>query len=290
MAAHLTSEVLVSLSENLRRLEIDGFCVLKEVIPSRELEEIRNTLVSAQEAQHEEAEGTLQEIRKKGHRVGAEGVALLKQAINHTQCFAPYVASGKILDVVEARFGAYVRVSCTDCVVNHPGNERGYWHADWPFNQTNGSHIPAPYPDTTVHLSSIWMLTPFGPETGGTFLIPGSHRNTDNPSAGKLKDIDPDAPYPAEIQATGDAGSVLLYDSRLWHAVAPNLSQLPRVALIIRYAPWWLNLNPTMAGTPEHTQMVVETNGKNYESLPVTHEAYSKLPENVKPLYRHWMK
>ena len=280
----------MSLNENLRRLDVDGFCVLKDVIPGSHLKSIRTTLVAAQDAQHELAEEELGKIRGKGHRVGAKGVALLKQAINHTQCFAPYVASRKILDIAESIFGKYVRISCTDCAINHPENERGYWHSDWPYNQTNASNIPAPYADSIIHLSSIWMLTPFGPETGGTFLIPGSHRNTNNPSAGGVEGVDADAAYPAEMQATGEAGSVLLYDSRLWHAVAPNLSTSPRIALIVRYAPWWLNLNPTMVGTPEHTQMVAETGGKNYESVPITSDTYSKLPADVKPLYRHWVK
>ncbi len=277
----------MALNENLRRLDAEGFCVLRDVISGSELPDIRTALVNVQEAQHEQAERELEKIRKKGHRVGAKGVALLKQAINHTQCFAPYVASRAILDITDSVFGKFTRISCTDCAINHPGNERGYWHSDWPYNQTNASHIPAPYADSIIHLSSIWMLTPFGPETGGTFLIPGSHRNTNNPSAGGLQGVDANAPYHAEIQATGEAGSVLLYDSRLWHAVAPNLSNSPRVALIIRYAPWWLNLNPTVAGTPEHTQMVAETGGKNYESVPVTRETYARLPDDVKPLYRH---
>ena len=153
--------------------------------------------------------------------------------------------------------------SCTDCVVNHPGNARGYWHADWPYNSTNASHIPAPYPDAVLHLSTIWMLTPFAAETGGTFVVPGSHRWPRNPAAGDMPAMNQDAPYPTECQIEGAAGSVLVYDSRLWHAVAPNRSASDRVALIVRYAPWWLNLNPTLIGRPEHEAMVVETGGKN---------------------------
>ena len=44
-------------------------------------------------------------------------------------------------------------------------------------------------------------------------------------------------PYPSEMQVKGAAGSVLIYDSRLWHAVASNQSDQPRVALIVRYGP-----------------------------------------------------
>ena len=35
--------------------------------------------------------------------------------------------------------------------------------------------------------------------------------------------------------------------------------------------------------------MVVETGGKNYESMPLQKKVYDGLPEDVKPLYRHWV-
>ncbi len=277
------------LQEILRRLKTDGFYLFEGIIPDDRIDEIRDSVVDAQARNNARSQARLAKTRSQGHRIGARGVASLKQVINETRTFAPYLAHRQILDVVEAVFGPYARISCTDCVVNHPGNERGYWHADWPYNATNASHIPAPYPDATLHLSTIWMLTPFSAENGGTFIIPGSHRMLNNPASGHMPEIDTDAPYPTETQVSGSAGSVLIYDSRLWHAVAPNRSDTPRVALIIRYAPWWLNLNPAMIGTPEHTRMVVETGGKNYEAPPVRADVYAALPDNVKPLYRHWV-
>ncbi len=132
------------------------------------------------------------------------------------------------------------------------------------------------------------MLTDFTPESGA-LLVPGSHRSEGNPSADSLGGIDRDAPYLTEFHAVGTAGSVLLYDSRMWHAVPPNRSDADRVTLIVRFAPWWLNLEPTRPGSPEHTAMVIETDGKNYNQPEVTPEAYAALPENVKPLYRHWV-
>ena len=104
-----------------------------------------------------------------------------------------------------------------------------------------------------------------------------------------IEGLDRDSPYLTEIHATGKAGSVLILDSRLWNAVAPNRSDRPRVALIIRYTPWWLNLNPTMLGSTEHTSMVVKTRGKNYDTPPVRRDVYESLPDDVKPLYRHYV-
>lgn len=279
----------MSISSIVAQIKRDGFYVVEGVIPKTEVDSVCDEVVAAQGRCHAEAEAAKAATRAKGHRIGAEGVAGLRQVMNETQVFAPYVASRKLLDVVEALFGPYARVSCTDCVINYPGNERGYWHSDWPYNATNASHIPAPYPDTLLHLSTIWMLTDFTEENGGTFVVPGSHRSDNNPSAGLMANIDRDAPYPTEVQVTGSAGSVLMYDSRMWHSVAPNLGDTPRVALIIRYAPWWLNLNPSHIGKPEHQMMVVETGGKNYESQPLKRDVFDMLPEDVKPLYRHWV-
>ena len=273
----------------VRQIKMNGFSVIDGVIPENKVDGVREEVVRLQKEHDAEFRARQAATRSRGHRIGAEGVGVLKQAINYTQTFAPYLADDRIIQTAEAFFGSYVRISCTDAVVNHPGNERGYWHADWPYNQTNASHVLAPYPDTMMHLSSIWMLTEFSAENGGTLLVPGSHRSSDNPSKGDLPDIDRDAPYPTETHAVGAPGSVLLYDSRLWHSVAPNLSDVARVALIVRYAPWWLNLNPTMFGRPEHTAMVVETGGKNYESTPISKAAFSALPENVQPLYHHYV-
>ncbi|MEE2658452.1 MAG: phytanoyl-CoA dioxygenase family protein [Candidatus Latescibacterota bacterium] len=270
-------------------IERDGFTLLEEVIPAAEIGSIRNDVVAAQARHHEESEALKNAIRKAGHRVGVEGVASMRGVINKTQSFAPYLVDERVIGVARHFFGEHIRISCTDCVVNLPDCGRGYWHADWPYNQTNASRIPTPYPQAVLHLSSIWMISDFNTDNGGTLLVPGSHRVLQNPSSAELPDVDRDAPYPTEVHATGWAGSVLMYDSRLWHAVPSNNSDEARVALIIRFAPWWLSLEPTRPNSPEHTAMVVEAGGKDYASPLLKAEVFTALPEAVKPLYRHWV-
>jgi len=279
----------MDVPEIASRMRRDGYCVVEGVVPLGLVGDIRERVVAAQQLHSEASEAELASTRARGHRVGAQGVGVLKQVINATQCFAPYLADARILGVAESFFGDFVRISCCDCVINRPGNERGYWHADWPYNASNSTHLKAPYPDVMMHLSSIWMLTPFTEANGATFVLPGSHHRDNNPATGAVPGMDKDAPHPDQRQATGPAGSVLLYDSRLWHAVAPNRVEESRVALIVRYAPWWLNLTPTMRGTPDHERMVLATGGKNYDATPVRREVFDSLPEKVKELYRHWV-
>lgn len=198
-----------------------------------------------------------------------------------------WMTDERVLGTAEAMFGPYVKTSATIGLINNASNDRGYWHSDWPFNQTVANHVPAPYPDAPLHLSSIWMLTPFNEVSGGTLVVPGSHRMPDNPSG--ENGVDHDAPYPTEVNAQGEPGSVLLFDSRLWHAVPPNRSDGPRIAIVIRFAPWWLNLEVEKADSAEHQRIVVETNGKGVPTPPVPRSVYEGLPEKVKELYRYWV-
>ena len=272
-----------------RAIGRSGYCVVPEVIPATKVGPVRQEVVAAQRAHAHAAAAELARTRARGHRVGAAGVDNLRQVINATQCFVPYLVEPCILGTAAALLGDFVRISCTDCVITNPGSEGGYWHADWPYNATNSTHVKAPYPDALMHLSSIWMLTEFSAANGGTFIVPGSHRHTDNPAGETLGGFDRDGPHPQQIQVSGSAGSVLLYDSRLWHAVAPNVSGEARVALIIRYAPWWLNLTPTIRGTPDHERMVAATGGKNYDAVPVQRAVFERLPPAVQPLYQHFV-
>jgi ectoine hydroxylase-related dioxygenase (phytanoyl-CoA dioxygenase family) len=156
--------------------------------------------------------------------------------------------------------GHDLRISFTSAIINEPNNKRGHWHADWPFNQNNAGHVPAPYPDATFHITTLWMLSPFTIKNGGTLIVPGSHRSNNNPTGNN--GIDSHAQILGEMNVTGPAGSVLVMDSRLWHATAPNTTPEPRVALAIRYAPWWLNLDILMPESNERNHMVHQQNKK----------------------------
>lgn len=274
-----------TIDQVLVDLEVQGYSVLERVIPADRVTAVRESVYAAHQIRAEEANAKAQAVRAQGHRLAAAGVQAVPGIINDDQSFAPYVADERIMGAVERLFGAFTHITNVSAMVNFPGNDRAYWHADWPYNQTNAAHIPAPYPDAVIKLSSIWMLTEFNQHTGGTLVLPGSHRTRTNPSGGELHDRE--APHPAEVQISGDAGSVMLFDSRLWHCVTTNHSDQPRVALNVGYAPWWLNLQPQKEGTAEFQQMVVEMNGKPNVSPPIPGDVYDSLPEKVKPLVRH---
>ena len=277
----------MEVEQILSCLDNEGYCVIEGVIPAAEVGAVRASVSAAMQAEYETAMARAAEVRAKGHRIGGAGVKAVPGILNIDQSFAPYLTDARIIGAVHALFGDFYRISNTSGMINHPGNDRGYWHADWPFNQTNAVHIPTPYADAVSKLSSLWMLTEFSPLTGGTLVVPGSHRQQSNPSGGD--GFDREARHPDEVQVSGPAGSVLLLDSRLWHSVASNKSDEPRVAMNVGYVPWWLNLQPTRVGSPDYQAMVVETEGKPNQTPPVPQAVFDGLPEDLKPLLRHWV-
>ena len=264
----------MKLDEILLRLKMDGWCIVPGVIPQGAVEAVRESVQTT--------------TGEAGGYSNIEGVGAATGLLASDQSFAPYLVDGSVLGVAEALFGPYVRISFTTAIINRPGNNRGGWHSDWPFNQNNAGHIPAPYPDAVMHMTTIWMLSPFTAENGGTLIVPGSHRSDNNPTGNN--GVDAGAPYPTEMQATGDAGSVLIFDSRLWHATAPNLGDTPRVGLAVRYAPWWLSLDVLMPGSDERDRMVNEPGANDNEVPPMSRAVFDRLPEDVKPLMRHWVR
>ncbi len=259
----------------LLQLQISGFCVLEGVVPEGRCSEIRDSVSAA-----------VQRARS-DYPNAPTRVGFTPSIINHDQSFAEYLADERLMALAGRVLGSHVRISFTSAIINEPGNERGDWHADWPFNQRNAGHVPAPYPDAVMHITSLWMLSPFNVENGGTLVLPESHRMPTNPTAGN--GADPREPFPTEMNIAGSAGSALIMDSRLWHATAPNRSSDPRVALAVRYAPWWLNLEVLRPDSDERKRMCDEI-GKTDNIVPsIRSEVYDRLPDRVKPLYRHWV-
>jgi len=110
---------------------------VRDVIPGEEIGRVRDDIVEAADT------------------VGRKTPfnTYLATTINFTQSFASYIAGPRMMPIVEALFGPHARVSSTTTQINEPGNERGAWHSDWPFNPLYAGQRPQPLPDTVMKLS-----------------------------------------------------------------------------------------------------------------------------------------
>ena len=252
----------------------NGYCLIEGVIPEARCEEIRQRLLAV--------------VERHRQSTAPGRVGFVPSVINHDQSFASYLADPRLMQVATALLGHDLRVSFTSAIVNEPGNARGGWHADWPFNQGNAGYIEAPYPDAIFHLTTLWMISPFSAKNGGTLVVPGSHRRLTNPTHSE-HDVDVGETVPGEINVAGSTGSVLLFDSRLWHSTSPNETDDPRVALAVRYAPWWLNLEVLNPDSDDRKWLCSRTGNDENLVPPIDPDVFEQLPVDVQPLYRHWV-
>lgn len=252
-----------SLQEQFRS---QGYCYIEDVIPPGEVAAVHDSVMRDVYA----------------HSVLPLPSGYVPGFLRFNQALAPYVASPRLLGFIESLLGPHLRISMFTGTINAPGIPRGDLHADWPYNQAGAARIPAPYPDCLMHVVTMWMLSDFTGVGGGTIVVPGSHRQSDHPR--KDGPIQPVTPYPGETQMCGRAGTVAVFDARLWHSVAPNLTGRPRVAAIVRYAPWWLNVNPLRPGTVDREQIVEAQGGKDSQVPSLPREVFEKLPPEVQRL------
>ena len=168
----------------------------------------------------------------------------------------------------------------------YAGNSLGReYHRDWPHDLTgygggdpkeNIGCLAFPFPDTVMCVTAIHYLGDTDSDSGATWVIPGSHLWKDDPR-------DPNtsvclaAPIPGERVVTVKAGSVLMMDSRLWHS-SPlhNKSAKPRIAVVSRWTPWWMNIQDFGAGS--HLNVVCR---------PLDERDFESLPDIIKPYIMH---
>ena len=61
------------------------------------------------------------------------------------------------------------------------------------------------------------------------------------------------------------------------------------MALAVRYAPWWLNLEVLRPDSRTRQRMCADTGAGENEVPSICREAFERLPDRVKPLYWHWV-
>ena len=81
--------------------------------------------------------------------------------------------------------------------------------------------------DMPLLLNTLVMLDAFTPDNGATYMMTGSHKAAEKPSEADF--------YARAERALGPAGSLLIFNSNLWHAGGDNMTDAPRRSLTPMY-------------------------------------------------------
>jgi ectoine hydroxylase-related dioxygenase (phytanoyl-CoA dioxygenase family) len=138
-----------------------------------------------------------------------------------TRVFDDLAIHPLVLGVLDAVLEHY-QLSAPTGIEIGPGSPEQPLHRD-------DSIYPLPDPHREFVLNTMWALEDFTGENGATRIVPGSHGGQPRPDAPTV---------PAEMPA----GSVMFYLGSLWHGGGANLSDAPRLGVILEYA--WAYLRP----------------------------------------------
>lgn len=138
--------------------------------------------------------------------------------------FRDLVIHERMDEAVEAVLGDGYLLSGTTSMHLFPGETPQLLHAD-----DGMISLPRPHPATLV--TTLWALSPFHPENGGTLLVPGSHREPAMPRPGEKHEA---------IAADMPAGSALILHGSTWHGGGRNTTgDEERFGLSIQYVAGW---------------------------------------------------
>jgi len=196
-------------AETAERLDRDGYAPLPGILDGAQLEAIRTRLAELLAAEGDQA----------GIEVHQEaGTDRLADLVNKGEMFRPCFTDARVLACMAHVLGDF-KLSSLNFRAALPGQGHQNLHTDW-----GGPVEPGEY----QVCNSIWLLDDFTASNGATRVVPGSHRAS---RRAREALADPAAAHPDEVQLIAPAGTVVVFNSHLWHGGTLNRSGRPRRAL-----------------------------------------------------------
>jgi ectoine hydroxylase-related dioxygenase (phytanoyl-CoA dioxygenase family) len=162
----------------------------------------------------------------------------LRPGLLREQALWELVAHSPAVPLVVQLLGPNIHLHSTALICKRPENPDGPrfrrgWHRDIRIPQDLG-HEGLP----RVGVKICYCLTDFHrPESGLTLLARGSHLRTE-PLAVRRGEVDPEGVELCDLRL--DAGDAFLFENRLYHTAAPNLSGRTSKVLMYGYAYRWM--------------------------------------------------
>lgn len=222
------------LDQGLRNIVEHGFTIIPDVLTGDTLKASRDALYQA--AAHDRQRGREQRLGLDyAHDTTNQRVAnvLSRDPLFEDMAFHP-IALHFLKEVV----GWPALLSNISANITSPGGGEMILHADQLF-------VPQPWPPRAQGLNVGWCLDDFTEETGATRIVPGSHK-LNRPPTKEESDID-------TVALEAPAGSIIVFESRLWHKTGFNRSKSStRAGVFAWYSHyiyrsqenWFLSLKP----------------------------------------------
>ncbi|MBM3277815.1 MAG: phytanoyl-CoA dioxygenase family protein [Candidatus Handelsmanbacteria bacterium] len=196
-----------TLEQSIAEIKVYGFTVLEGVLEAAQATALREALIRCAQEHGTEHK----------HRGPARHVANLPTL---DPLFLNLIDHPKVMPLLEHFLGKTLILGSLNARIVRPGDTEQGFHSDIPAEMLNM--------DLPVMMNTVWMLDDFSARNGGTRVVPGTHRSglAAPPEGLEVKYFH---------QATGPAGSVLVFNGQCWHAGGANTGTADRHALFGHY-------------------------------------------------------
>jgi ectoine hydroxylase-related dioxygenase (phytanoyl-CoA dioxygenase family) len=205
--------------------EANGFLTIPNALSSEELARVRAAADSAEAI-----------WRADPTRLGGRG-ALLDQVqapIEYDPALRDLLWHPSVFPLVRAILGEDVMMIDNDYFITPPHTPQTHagWHHDVGMRGVY-------HPKSTLMVKVFFLLTDVDEASGGTAMIPGSHKFDLKWTFPVVEDP---KTMPGAVQMTGAAGTAYLYTGRVYHCAVRNESDRARRVLIYNYGHFWMKM------------------------------------------------
>lgn len=192
----------------VQEIQLVGYAVVADAVPSDQLPGWRERLDLVLARQTNEVGGA-EHLRRLGEEHTARAV------LAYDEAFLELAVSSTVLGICERLLGPAFILNQQNGIVNPPagrGHHQTAYHRDLPYQ-----HFVSSRP---IAISALCCLDAFNEQTGGTLVLPGSHKLEAFPSDEVVEKL--------EQRVVARAGSYVVFDSMLFHRAGVNRSSGPR--------------------------------------------------------------
>ena len=257
------------LAAHLRRIEADGYTVIPDFLDADTLAEVRRVLgfYIGSHSGRNDFEGTRTE---RVYTLVARG-----------RVFWPIVLDPRVMALCEHYFQPGFLLTASQAIEIHPGETPQPFHYDDTFYR-----LPRPRP--MVSLSTIVAVDAFTAENGGTEVIPGSHRWSDDELGGRFDVLGETTPELERAEAalarqaepvTMPAGGCVVFAGTLLHRGGRNRSDRPRCAFSNQYCePWARQQENFVLGVPPRSRARCRSGSARCSAIRSTRRSWASSP------------
>lgn len=193
----------------IEHLDKEGYVSLGPLLSINELAKVNEKIDDLLQVEGVNAGSELFDSKYIRHPKEA-GADRLADLVNKGNIFDGFYTHPRVLAAIEAVLGVSYKLSSLNYRAAKPGQGLQKLHVDYGNSVPEGGYKVC---------NTLWLLDDFTENNGATRIVPGTHKLTQLPN--EVLD-NPELPHPEEILLQAPAGSVIVFNSHVWHGGTTN--------------------------------------------------------------------